>query len=175
MKKKLYIFSMLLALACATFGCGKEEKKDVTEEVSVKEDVVEFINDELTPIEAYRNSAIAVYNSYFATEDVDLNLFITNMKDSAIPSMETYISNLTNVEVATTEVTTLKNLCLQSAQKQHDAMLKIVLAVEEQNPDYLTEAETLITEAEESMAQFESNLRTIATDNGITIEGSVSY
>jgi len=53
-------------------------------------------------------------------------------------------------------------------------MKKVVLAVEEQNPEYLTEAETLIAEAESSMIQYESELRLLAVDHGITIQGSVS-
>jgi len=173
MKKKIYIAAMILSLSAALCGCGKkDEKKDDT--VSVKDDVVEFVNEELTAIESDRTNAIAIYNSYFASEDIDLAVFVTNMNDSAIPSMETYISNLTAIEVDTDEVMALKNLCLQSAQKQHDAMKKVVLAVEEQNPEYLTEAETLITEAESSMIQYESELRLLAVDHGITIQGSVS-
>ncbi len=173
MKKKIYIISMVLALSAALCGCGKKEKEK-KDTVSVKDDVVEFVNDELAPIETDRNNAIAIYNSYFATEDVDLEIFVTNMKDNAIPSMETYISNLTTIEVSTDEVTALKNICLQSAQKQYDAMKKVVLAIEEQNPEYLTEAETLITEAEASIYQYETQLKLLAEENDIVIQNTVS-
>lgn len=173
MKKKIYILSMAIILSVALCGCGKKDK-DKKDTVSVKDDVVEFVNDELAPIETDRNNAIAIYNSYFTTEDADLELFVTNMKDNAIPSMETYISNLTGIEVATDEVTGLKNIYLQSAQKQLDAMKKVVLAIEEQNPEYLTEAETLITEAETGISQYEAQLKLLAEENDIVIQNSVS-
>ncbi len=172
MKKKIYIVAMILALSATLCGCGKKEEKEDT--ASVRDDVIEFVNQELPAIEADRNSAIAVYNSYFVSDDVDLDLFVSNMNSSAIPSMETYISNLTAIEVATDEVVILKNMCLQCAQKQHDAMKKVVLAIEEQNPDYLSEAEGLISEAETTMAEYQEELKAIAADNNITISGSVT-
>ena len=86
--------------------------------------------------------------------------------------MQNYINSLTAIEVSTDEVKNLKDLYLQSAQKQLDAMNKVAAAINEENPDYLTEADSLIKESEDLILQYQTQLRTLALDNDIVINGS---
>lgn len=175
MKKKLYIMTLLVCIISMFAGCGKK-KEDETEDPNapVKEDLVEFVNNKLPAIEGDRNNAVAIYNSYFESEDVNLEQFSSDLQGTAIPSMETYITNLTNIEVSTDEVKALKDLYLQSAQKQLDAMNKVSAAISEQNPDYLEEADALIEESENLILQYQTQLRTLAMDMGVTVNGSFS-
>lgn len=159
----------MLALVCAAAGCGKSEDDAKTK---LQLDVVTFVNESLPAISSDRDNAIAIYNSYFTAEDVDLTGFMGQLQDEAIPYMETYIANLTAVETQTDEVAALKDLCLQCAGKQCDAMKMVVSALEEENPEFLTQAEVMITESTSYMNQYESQLRLLAIDNDITINGT---
>lgn len=172
MKKKLYIISMMVCLICLVTGCGKKKKTDDDPSAAVKDDVVEFVNEKLPAIEGDRDNAVAIYNSYFQSENVDLEQFSSDLQGTAIPAMETYINNLSNIEVSTDEVKELKDTYLQSAEKQLEAMNKVAASINEQNPDYLTEADALIKESENLIVQYQTQLRTIAMDTGITINGS---
>ena len=170
MKKRLYIGVLTLALCCFAVGCGDKKEKDPKAEL--RADIVEFVNEELPSIKADRDSAVAIYNNYFTADDVSVEAFAADLRANAIPTMETYIVNLTAVEVSTDEVEGLKNLYLQSAQKQYEAMNKVASAIEEQNTDYLTEADVLINESKSLLTQYESQLKILAFDNDITINGT---
>lgn len=171
MKKRIYLAVLSIMLAFSAVGCGdKEEKKEET--VTVQSDLVEFVNDELPSIASYRDGAISSYNAYFATADVDTAAFLSDLQSTMIPNMETYIAELTAIEVATDEVTALKSLYLQSAEKQCEAMRLVASAISEQNPEYLDQADTLIAEAQSLLTQYESDLKILAIDNDVEIVGS---
>ncbi|MBQ8914356.1 MAG: DUF3053 family protein [Lachnospiraceae bacterium] len=169
--KKIYITLITVCMICLLAACGKKEEDEKDNYAEIKADVIEFVNEELPAIEGDRNTAISIYNSYFTTEDVKIEQFSSDLQNTAIPTMETYMNNLNNIEVSTDEVKALKDLYVQSSQKQLDAMNKVAASINEQNPDYLTEADSLIAESENLLLQYQTQLRTIALDAGITING----
>ncbi len=171
MKKKIYLALLSVALVFSAVGCG-DKNKEKDEQVSVQEDLVEFVNEELPAIETYRSTAVNSYNAYFVSEDIDTGVFLSDLQSTMIPNMETYIAELTAVEVATEEVTALKDLYLQAAQKQCEAMQQVATAISEQDPQYLEQADTLIAEAQSLITQYESQLKILAIDNDVQINGS---
>ena len=60
MKKRVYIAVVTLALASLFAGCGK---KSADAAVSVKEDVVEFVNEQHTAAKAANDNASGIYNA----------------------------------------------------------------------------------------------------------------
>lgn len=169
MKKKIYIAVLSLALACTAFGCGKKEEDP---KVKIQQDVMNFVNEELPAISSDRDNAISVYNTYFNTEDLDIKKFLNDLQTTAIPNMETYIDNLSAVETNTDEVEELKSLYLQCAQKQCDAMKMVASAIEEENPEFLIQANTMIDEASGFLTQYESKLRLMTIENDIEVNGT---
>lgn len=169
MKKKIYVAALALALVCSVTGCGKKEEDPKAE---IQQDIVAFVNDELPAISADRDNAISIYNTYFSVEDLDIQSFLSDLRGTAIPDMETYTANLSAVETKTEEVAELKNLYLQCAQKQCDAMKMVASAIEEENPEFLTQANTMIDEAFGLLVQYESQLRALAIENDIDINGT---
>lgn len=171
MKKKISILLTGVIMAFSLAACGGDEKKDDKVETGnvVQEDLVEFINDELPGIAADKDNALNIYNSYFSGSDMDNAAFAADLKNNAIPSMETYISNLSAIEVETTEVQEIKQLYLMGVQKQYEAMKMVVNAIENEMPDYLTQAEALIVEAQIYMDDYEAKVAEVAANNQITI------
>lgn len=173
MKKRMYAVFMMLVMALCMTACGKDKEKDeATESVSVQDDIVEFVNVELAAVLTYRDTAIESYNSYFISEDMDTAAFLTELEVAAIPNMESFITELENIQVATSEVQELKDLCIESANKQLEAMKLVVTAIKEENPDYLAQADILISEAGELMTQYESALKLLCIDYDVDISGS---
>ena len=169
MKKRTYIAALTIALACTFAGCGK--KGDTQEKtVDVKSDVIEFVNEELPAVKADHDSAIATYNAYFAEgNEQDLNAYKASLQESAIPTMENCIAAINGIEVETEEVRELKNVYLQSIQKEYEAMKMVVSAIDGQNADYLTQADSLISEAATLMGDYQTKLQTIAGEQGIVV------
>lgn len=168
MKKKVYMAVLTLAFAGLLAGCGKKAEEDTG--VSVKDDVVEFVNVELSTAKADHDNAIAIYNAYFAeTGSQDLDTFKTSLQDTAIPEMENCITTISNIEVATDEVKALKDSYLQSVQKECEAMKMVVSAIDGENADYLTQADSLIAEAATLRSDYQTKLQTIANEQGIVV------
>lgn len=169
MKKKLYIIGVTAALACALAGCGK---KDTTADAgaSVKDDVIEFVNVELPTAKADHDSAIATYNAYFADgSNQDLATYKDALQNTAIPTMEKCITTISGLETETDEVKALKDTYLQSVQKEYEAMKMVVSAIDGENADYLTQADSLISEAASLMNDYQTQLQTIANEQGIVV------
>ena len=95
-----------------------------------------------------------------------------SLNTKALPGMEEYITELSAIEVATSEVSNLKDLYLQSSRKQYEAMVLVVSAIEGENPNYLSQADSLIAESEALLIQFDSQLKLLSSENNITINGS---
>ncbi len=171
MKKKICVALTGIIMACALVACGKDKTEEVKVEETnvVQEDLVEFINEELPAIAADKNNALSIYNSYFAGGDIDNAALVADLKNNAIPSMETYITNLNAIETETTEVAEIKQLYLMGVQKQYEAMKMVVNAIESEMPDYLVQAEALIVEAQLYMKDYEDKVVAIAASNQITI------
>ncbi len=171
MKKRIFAVLLSVILAFSLSACGKDKEKTTTEsENLIQSDIIEFVNVELPAITADRDNAISIYNSYFSSSDVDKEAFLSDLKNNAIPGMETFITNLQAVEVSTPEVQALKNTYLLATQKQHEAMKMVVLAIEGNTPEYLTQADALIVESQTYMSQYETDLANLATANGITVK-----
>lgn len=167
MKKKVYILALTVALACSVVACGKKgnSKSDI------RNDVLEFVNEELPAISADRDVAVNVYNAYFTLEKADKEQFLADLEQTAIPSMESYIDKLNKIEVDSDEAETLKNLLVQSAGKQKDALTMVVSALKEENPEYLTQADSMIQDSIDYMEQYEAQLKSICKDYDITLNG----
>ena len=167
MKKRVYIAVVTLALASLFAGCGK---KSADAAVSVKDDVVEFVNEELPAAKADHDNAIGIYNAYFTgSSDQDLDAFKTSLQDTAIPAMENCITTISNIEVATDEVKALKDSYLQSVQKECEAMKMVVSGIDGENADYLTQADSLIAEAATLRSDYQTKLQAIANEQGIVV------
>lgn len=171
MKKKIYLAMLSAVLIFTAFGCGKKEE-DPTKQL--KEDLVGFVNEDMAAIQADKDEAVSIYNSYFNTENMDPEQFYSDLSETAIPKIETYIENLKAIEVETEEVAALKELYLQGSQKQYEAMQLVALSLSEENPDYLVDANARISESKSYFIQYESQLKILAIDNGIEIVGSFS-
>lgn len=170
MKKKICILITGIMMACSLVACGDEKKDDVQPSgKTVQEDLVEFINEELPGIATDKDNALSIYNSYFTGTTMDNEAFVTDLKSNAIPSMETYIDNLSSIEVETAEVEEVKNLYMMGIQKQYEAMKMVVSAIESELPEYLTQAEALIVEAQIYMSDYEAKVVDLAANNQITI------
>lgn len=173
--KKIGLIALAVSMVGLLAGCGSKKKEEEKNDpnAAIRNEIVSFVNEELPAISQGRDEAISVYNQY-STGNTDPQQFKTALTDEAIPKMQTFVDSLTAIETKTQQVSDLKNLYLAGSQKQLDAMNKVLAAINEENPDYLSEADDFITESNTFFAQYESQLRLFSVDYGITINGSFS-
>ena len=172
MKKKIYLLALTMSLACLAFGCGKKDKEETAGGKSIQADLVEFVNTELPAIKSERETAISAYNSYFEAGSGDNQAFLDKLNNEIIPKLEQFVVDLTAIEVETEEVKELRGLYLKAAQSEYDAVQLVAKALAEENPDYMDEADMLIEESKSYIIQYESQLKILAIDNDVKINGS---
>ena len=165
MKKKLYIALMLCMTVLLVTACGKK-KEDPAK--ALKDEIVKFVGTDLPGIAAERDQAVAAFNEAMSSAS-DPSEVLKKVKETCVPTMESYLNKLNALTTTAPEVGELKELYRQSAQKQYDAMKMVVSAIEGENPDYLTQANTLVTEAKTALADYETKLKEICDANNIKI------
>jgi hypothetical protein len=174
MKKKIYGVLLTLAFAGLITGCGKseEEPQSEAETSPVKDEIVSFVNDDLASIQSDRNDAVEIYNSYFSQDKVDLDKFKSDLEDTAIPKMKDYVDSLSLIEPESDEVKNLKELYYMGAELQYEAMVMVSSALDTENPEFLTQANELISQSESYITQYESQLRLLTVDYDIDVNGT---
>jgi hypothetical protein len=173
--KRLGIVLVSVSLMGGLAGCGSKTSEEAADPYAeLRNEVVTFVNEDLAAISSERDEAVSVYNAYFTSDNKEPDAFLSTLNNDAIPKMQNFVNELDAIETTSEEVTNLKNLYLQGSQKQLDAMNKVAQAISEENTDYLTEADTDITDSKSYFTQYESQLKLIAIDCNITINGSFS-
>ena len=175
-KRNVLLVAGVMAFSMFFTGCGKS--KDDAGETTAKEqtasgndvqaEVVSFVGEKLPAISAERDKAIEIYNKAVA-ENLKSDEMMLNLKDSAMPALQNYINELNAIEVTSSEAKELKDLTRQSVEKQYNAMNMVVTAIEDSNPEYLTQAQNLIEEAYETVDKYNDRLKTICSEQGIQL------
>ena len=175
-KRNVLLVAGVMAFSMLFTGCGKsknDEEKPASESEAVsssdvQKEVLSFVGEKLPAISANRDKAIEVYNKAVA-DNLKSDEMLMNLKDTAIPALQAYIDELDAIEINSEEVKALKDLTRQSVEKQYSAMKMVVTAIEDSNPEYLSQAQNLIDEAYETLDKYNDKLKTICSDQGIQL------
>ncbi|MDD6328340.1 MAG: hypothetical protein Q4D54_02045 [Eubacteriales bacterium] len=168
--KKIYVTTLALIMVGALAGCGKKEKKEEADPTAaVRDDVVEFVDTEFKTIRTDWDEAVSEYNMFFTGDMKDSKQFAADLKATTIPKMDKFLTNLEACDVETSEAVYLKSLFQLGAEKQREAMEMVVSAIEEENSDYLTQADALIAEANGYLESFNTQLEQLSKDFNFTI------
>jgi len=158
--KKLVATVLLSGVMLAMTACGKTD--------AVQDDLYTYLNN-MTEAQVLQQEAITEYNTYVTSADADSQQLLTALNDSIIPKYQNYMAKLDAVTPETEEVQTVKAACEAGANKQLDALNKVVEAINACDTDLLNEADTLIRESEQAFADYESQLQTLASEHNIEL------
>ncbi|SEQ55605.1 hypothetical protein SAMN02910369_02010 [Lachnospiraceae bacterium NE2001] len=181
MKKKFMAFIIALAMVLVIAGCGKKEDDAAVEtdngssSASVQEEIVKLVNTDLPGIAGDRDSAVNVYNQYFADgADQDSEAWKTKLETEALVSYDTYLDNLNALSYENAEVNNLKDLYVKSSEGQRDAIQHVVNAISEVNTDELDAAQQSITDSQTYLKMYQDELTRLCESYGIEMIGEFS-
>ena len=137
----------------------------------VKDDLYNYLN-EMETIQTVQQQAINEYNSYVNNKESDSQELLTALESNIIPNYENYISQLNALAPETEEVQNVKAVCVNGANKQLDALNKVVEAIKACDTNMLTEADILIGESETIFADYEKQLSDLAAQHEIALVSS---
>ena len=137
----------------------------------VKDDLYNYLN-EMETIQTVQQQAINDYNSYVNDKESDSQELLTALESNIIPNYENYISQLNALAPVTEEVQNVKAVCVNGANKQLEALNKVVEAIKACDTNMLTEADILIGESESIFADYEKQLSDLAAQHEIALVSS---
>lgn len=158
--KKIIGVIVLTGLMLCTAACGKSD--------AVKDDLYTYLNN-MQPVQELQKEAINEYNGYVNNNDSNSQELLTALQNSIIPKYESYLTELNAITAETEEVQNVKNVCVNGANKQMDALKKVAEAIEACDTDILAEADALITESESIFTDYENQLNTLAGEHDINL------
>lgn len=160
LNKKLMVMMVLTGLMVCLGGCGKKD--------AVKEDLCAYINN-MEEAQQLQQEAINSYNSYVNASEPDSQKLLTALEDTIIPTYARYLDAVNALTPETEEVTALKQVCAEGANKQYAALEKVKEAIEACDSDLLAEADALIQESVELFENYETQLNTLAAEHEVTL------
>lgn len=166
MKKlvKYIILSLsVVGLFSGLTACGKSDP--------VKDDLYTYL-EQMEEIQTLQQQAINEYNSYVNNSESDSQELYNALNDSIIPTYESYIEQLNAVAPETEEVQNVKAICVEGANKQLEALNKVLEAIGACDTNMLLEADTLIADSESIFADYENQLSTLASEHEISLVSS---
>ena len=162
-KRIVVSLSIVSLFACLT-ACGAQADP-------VKEDLYSYLS-QMEEIQPVQQEAINTYNTYVNDPESDSQELLDAMNDTIIPSYQTYIDQLNAITPETEEVQAVKQVCVDGANKQYEALNKVVEAIEACDTNMLAEADTLIAESESIFSDYENQLSTLAAEHEISLVSS---
>lgn len=157
-----------VSLLAGLSGCGGNA---VVEEDAVKADLNSYLS-QMETIQPVQQQAINEYNSYVNSSDSDSQELLTALNDSIIPTYQSYLTQLNAVTADTAEVQTVKAVCVDGADKQLEALNKVVEAIDACDTSMLSEADVLIADSENIFGDYERQLKDLASQHEINLVSS---
>lgn len=157
-----------IALLAGLAACGTTAEPETD---PVKDDLNSYLN-QMETIQPVQQEAINLYNSYVNSVDSDSQELLTALNGSIIPTYESYLTQLNAVTADTTEVQNVKAICVNGADKQLEALNKVVDAIDACDASMLSEADVLIADSESIFSDYENQLSTLASQHEINLISS---
>ena len=182
MKKKIIVLALGICLSLGVTACGSEsaetgegavssETATTEAKIPLQKEILTFVGESLPSISGDRDRAVQLYNDYFNEGgEKDSDKWMTTLSQEALPKYETYLSNLKGLKTSNDEVTTLKNLYLESAELQRDAIQLVVDAIKNADSTILDKAQAKVEASRTKLQEYNDNLKTLCEQNSITLE-----
>lgn len=178
MKKKIVATLVAMCLTVAFAGCGKKsDDAGATEssgngDVTPQAEIVQMVNTDLPGIASERESAVTIYNKYFADgADIDSATWREQLENDALKSYESYLEKLDAIQYQNAEVQTIKDLYQKSAESQKDAIVCVIAAIKDVDTTQLDSAQQSINDSKTYLKMYEDSLKDTCAKYGIEIVG----
>ncbi len=176
MKRRLVSLLLLVTVLACFAGCGKKKnaaEPDSKENAAVKEEITKFVNETLPAIQGKRDKAIEVYDSYFKEgSSLTAEKWLETLQNDAVTGFESYIDELSKLELTSAEVQELRSYLVQMATNERDAVNQVIAAIRDTDASYLSTAEDKMKSASENLNQYKEKLTAYCRTYGIIMNGS---
>lgn len=180
MKKTIMVLSSMVLSAMLLGACGsssdgttndsKVAASTSNKEVSVKDDLISYINDHLTDFDARQTEIADMYGAVSGENYTDDETMFVTIEEKIIPTYQPLIADMEAVRPKTAEVRELHETLISANNTQFNAMSLILAALDSGDYAKINEANTQLDSARKQMRDFATALEDLAAKHKVTIE-----
>ena len=135
----------------------------------VKDDLLNYINEDLKELGVLEEEALAEYASVTGDNYVDDLTTYTHIEEVVIPLYSDFLEQLEEIDPETGEVKEVHEQYIKAGNPQNNAFIKILAALEEQNYDLVAEANEMLAEGRTEIRSFKKDLGKLAKEHNVKL------
>jgi hypothetical protein len=136
----------------------------------VQDDLLTYLNEELDPIAGLEAEATEAYGSVTGANYTDDLTLYDKLTTVIIPTYEEFYTKLKRIDPETEEVQEVHDLFVEGVDDQYNAMLVLKTALEQQDPNGVTQANSLLDSGSSKINEYHTELEDLADEHDVEIE-----
>lgn len=160
--KKLLLFPFVMVMFLLS-GCLGDP---------VQDDLLNYLNEEIDDVADLEAEALDAYDSVTGANYVDDYLLYDTLSYTVIPVYQEFVSELEAIDVETDELREIHETYIEGANTQYNAFVKIMTAIEEQDPNKIEEANLMLDDARKLLRDFNNDIENLAEEHNVEITDS---
>lgn len=160
---RFYRFLLMLAVVLLiTIGCTSKDP--------IREDLINYINNELLPIANLEKEAAEAYESVTGSNYKDDIQLYNTVNEVVIPKYREFVEKLEAIQPKTEEIRKLHELYIEAANIQFNAFNLILSAVENQDRNLVVQANEKLEQGRKLLREFNYQLEELAKKHNVEFE-----
>jgi hypothetical protein len=150
----IFIFTFLLS------GCFEDP---------VQEELLVYVNEDLSDIVALEEEAILAYHSVTGANYTSDQALYDALLFDVIPTYQEFADKLEAIRLETEEVREIHEGYIEGVNLQYNAFIKIVTALEEQDRGMIEEANLMLDESRKLLRDFNYDIQKLADEHQVEL------
>ncbi|WP_040205258.1 lipoprotein [Neobacillus jeddahensis] len=136
----------------------------------VQDDLQNYLDKEMKTVWELEVNAISAYEGVSGANYQDDQTMYDAITTDVIPNYNEFIKKLEAVKIETDELKEIHEIYIEGANIQFNAFAKIKQALEEQDPNLIQEANTMLADARKHIRDYKDKLNKLGKEHDVKIE-----
>ena len=136
----------------------------------IQDDLMNYVNKEMTTAFELEATAVTAYDQVSGINYTDDVTMYDALVLTVIPTYNEFIKELNTVPIDTEELREIHEIYIEGADLQYNAFVKIVRALETQDPLLIEEANGMLEEARSLLREYQNEIDKLAKEHDVEWE-----
>ena len=136
----------------------------------VADELEKYVNEDLEPLVEREEEVINEYDSVTGAGYTDDYTTFVHLDTVVIPLYLDFIADLESIKLENKEVRDVHEIFIAATNKQYDAMVKMLAALDQQDYELVGEANEMLTEGRAGLRDYQAELESLLDEHGMYLE-----
>jgi len=136
----------------------------------IQDDLMDYVNKEMLTAFELEATAVSAYDQVSGLNYSDDITMYDALVSTVIPTYNEFIKELNSVPIETSELREIHEIYIKGADLQYNAFVKIVRALETQDPLLIEEANGMLEEARSLLREYQNEIDKLAEEHNVDWE-----